>query len=92
MSSLVTLSSPGIAADSNGLFHGLGDHAENSFSVDGQPITDQQSKIFSNQIPLDSIAVDGSHFRCAASGIWRKNEHRDQRDHPLRPGPHHAEG
>jgi hypothetical protein len=56
LSSLVTLSSPGIAADSNGLFHGMGDHAENSFSVDGQPITDQQSKVFSNQIPLDAIA------------------------------------
>ncbi|MGA8763175.1 MAG: TonB-dependent receptor, partial [Candidatus Sulfotelmatobacter sp.] len=55
VSSLVTLSTPGIAADSNGLFHGLGDHAENSFVVDGQPITDQQSKVFSNQIPLDSI-------------------------------------
>jgi hypothetical protein len=55
VSSLVTLSTPGIAADSNGLFHGLGDHAENSFTVDGQPITDQQSKVFSNQIPLDSI-------------------------------------
>jgi len=55
VSSLVTESSPGISADSNGLFHGLGDHAENSFSVDGQPITDQQSKVFSNQIPLDSI-------------------------------------
>ncbi|HXZ10966.1 MAG TPA: TonB-dependent receptor [Candidatus Sulfotelmatobacter sp.] len=55
VSSLVTLASPGIAADSNGLFHGLGDHAENSFSVDGQPITDQQSKVFSNQIPIDSI-------------------------------------
>src|SRR5215471_9576757 len=55
LSSLVTLSSPGIAADSNGLFHGMGDHAENSFSVDGQPITDQQSKVFSNQIPLDSV-------------------------------------
>src|ERR1700690_2966705 len=55
VSSLVTLSTPGIAADSNGLFHGLGDHAENSFSVDGQPITDQQSKVFSNQIPLDSV-------------------------------------
>jgi hypothetical protein len=55
VSSLVTLSSPGVAADSNGLFHGLGDHAENSFSVDGQPITDQQSKVFSNQIPVDSI-------------------------------------
>ncbi|HEY6272559.1 MAG TPA: TonB-dependent receptor [Terriglobales bacterium] len=55
VSALVTQTSPGIAADSNGLFHGLGDHAENSFSVDGQPITDQQSKVFSNQIPLDSI-------------------------------------
>ena len=55
VSSLVTLTTPGVAADSNGLFHGLGDHASNSFSVDGQPITDQQSKIFSNQIPADSI-------------------------------------
>jgi hypothetical protein len=55
ISSLVTLASPGIAADSNGLFHGMGDHAENSFSVDGQPITDQQSKVFSNQIPLNSV-------------------------------------
>jgi hypothetical protein len=55
LSSLVTLSTPGIAADSNGLFHGLGDHAENSFSIDGQPITDQQSKVFSNQLPVDSI-------------------------------------
>jgi len=55
VSSLVTLTTPGVAADSNGLFHGLGDHAQNSFSVDGQPITDQQSKVFSNQIPSDSI-------------------------------------
>jgi hypothetical protein len=55
LSSLVTLATPGVTADSNGLFHGLGDHAENSFSVDGQPITDQQSKVFSNQIPLDSV-------------------------------------
>ncbi|HEY4047764.1 MAG TPA: carboxypeptidase-like regulatory domain-containing protein, partial [Acidobacteriaceae bacterium] len=38
LSSLVTLATPGVAADSNGLFHGLGDHASNSFSVDGQPI------------------------------------------------------
>jgi len=55
LSSIVTLSVPGIAADSNGLFHGLGDHAENSFSVDGQPITDQQSKVFSNQLPLAAV-------------------------------------
>jgi hypothetical protein len=55
LSSLVTLATPGVAADSNGLFHSFGDHAENSFSLDGQPITDQQSKVFSNQVPLDSV-------------------------------------
>lgn len=55
LSSLVTMSAPGITADSNGMFHGLGDHAENSFSVDGQPITDQQSKAFSNQLPNQSV-------------------------------------
>ncbi|MGO9257011.1 MAG: carboxypeptidase regulatory-like domain-containing protein [Bryobacteraceae bacterium] len=64
VSSLVTMASPGISADSNGLFHGMGDHASNSFSVDGQSITDQQSKVFSNQIPLDSVqsmeVIDGA--------------------------------
>ncbi len=55
VSSLVTLSTPGVAADSNGLFHGLGRSRGEFFSVDGQPITDQQSKVFSNQIPEDSI-------------------------------------
>jgi len=55
ISSLVTLSTPGISSDSDGQMHGLGDHAENSYSVDGQSITDQQSKVFSNQIPLDSV-------------------------------------
>ncbi|MEO6804032.1 MAG: TonB-dependent receptor plug domain-containing protein, partial [Granulicella sp.] len=64
LSSMVTLSSPGVSADSNGLFHGLGDHAENSFSVDGQPITDQQSKVFSNQLPAEAVqsleVIDGA--------------------------------
>jgi hypothetical protein len=55
LSSLVTATTPGVSADSNGLFHGLGDHASNSFSVDGQSITDQQSKVFSNQLPSNSI-------------------------------------
>lgn len=64
LTSIVTLASPGIAADSNGLLHGLGDHAESSFSIDGQPITDQQSKVFSNQFPADAIqsfeVIDGA--------------------------------
>jgi hypothetical protein len=55
LTSLVTMVSPGVAADSNGNMHGLGDHAENSFSVDGQPITDQTSKVFSNQLPSDAV-------------------------------------
>ena len=55
VSELVTLASPGVSADSNGMFHGMGDHASNSFSVDGQSITDQTSKTFSNQIPMDSV-------------------------------------
>jgi hypothetical protein len=55
LSSLVTLATPGVVADSNGLFHGLGDHAENQFTIDGQPITDQQSKVFSNQLPVDAV-------------------------------------
>ncbi len=55
LSSLVTVSTPGVSSDSNGMFHGLGDHASNSFSVDGQPITDQQSKTFSNQLPSNVV-------------------------------------
>jgi hypothetical protein len=55
LSSLVTETTPGVSSDSNGLFHGLGDHASNSFSVDGQSITDQQSKVFSNQLPSNAI-------------------------------------
>ena len=64
LSSIVTLTSPGVAADSNGLMHGLGDHAENSFNIDGQPITDQQSKVFSNQVPAAAVqsleVIDGA--------------------------------
>jgi len=55
LSSIVTQASPGISADSNGQMHGLGDHAENSFSIDSQPITDQQSKVFSNQVPSAAV-------------------------------------
>jgi hypothetical protein len=55
LSSLVTLASPGVSGDSDGLFHGLGDHASNSWSVDGTPNTDQQSKVFSNQLPIDAV-------------------------------------
>ncbi len=55
LSSLITLSTPGVAADSNGLFHPQGEHSDTSYSIDGQPVTDQQSRMFSNQLALGSI-------------------------------------
>jgi hypothetical protein len=55
LSGIVTALSPGVSADSDGQIHGMGDHAEVSFSVDGQPITDQQSKVFSNQVPAAAV-------------------------------------
>jgi anti-sigma factor RsiW len=56
-STLTTLATPGVAADSNGLFHGLGDHAQNSFSVDGQPIVDQQSRVFAGPMIAHTVAL-----------------------------------
>jgi hypothetical protein len=55
LSSLITATTPGIAADSNGQLHGLGDHASNTFSIDGEQISDQQSKVFSNQLPSNAV-------------------------------------
>jgi hypothetical protein len=55
LSEVVTLAAPGVVADSNGFYHPLGDHAESSISLDNQPITDQQSKAFSTQIPVNAI-------------------------------------
>jgi Cna protein B-type domain. len=55
LSDAVTLTSPGVVADSNGFFHPLGDHAQSQISVDNQPITDQQSKAFSTQLPVNAI-------------------------------------
>ncbi len=55
LSQAITMSTGGVAADANGFFHPLGDHAEVSFVIDGQPISDQQSKVFSTQLPTSAI-------------------------------------
>src|SRR6478672_7290752 len=55
LSDAVTLSAPGVVADSNGFMHPLGDHAEVNVSLDNQPISDQQSKAFSTQVPVNAI-------------------------------------
>jgi len=55
VSAAVTAKTPGVSADSNNQMHGLGDHAENTVSVDEQANSDQSSKTFSNGIPSSSI-------------------------------------
>ena len=55
LNQVITMASPGVVADSNGFFHPVGDHAQTQFSIDNQPITDQQSRIYSNQISPDAV-------------------------------------
>ena len=63
LSSLVTLSTPAIASDSNGLFHPMGEHSDTTYSIDGQPVSDQQSRVYGNQLSLNAIqsinVIDG---------------------------------
>jgi hypothetical protein len=55
LSQSIMYSTGGAVADSNGFFHPLGDHAQVSFLIDGQEIGDQQSKVFSTQLPTSAI-------------------------------------
>ena len=55
LNQIVTMASPGVVSDSNGFFHPVGDHAQTQFSIHNQPITDQQSRLYSNQISQDAV-------------------------------------
>ena len=55
LSDAITLTSGGVVADSNGFFHPQGDHGETTYVVDGQSISDQQSKTFSTQLPPNAF-------------------------------------
>ena len=57
LTGLATLSTPGVAADSNGNFHGLGDHVANSFSADGQPLTDEQGKVIPGPMIARTVSL-----------------------------------
>src|SRR5690349_18205928 len=46
VSSVITQSTAGVVAESNGMFHPLGEHADTSYSIDNQPVSDQQSRTF----------------------------------------------
>ena len=55
MSDAITYSVGGVSADSNGSFHPEGDHAQVTYVIDGQTISDQQSKGFSTQLPTNAM-------------------------------------
>jgi hypothetical protein len=55
LNQVITLASPGVVADANGFFHPIGDHAQTQFSIDNQPVTDQQSRIYSNQLSAEAV-------------------------------------
>jgi carboxypeptidase family protein len=55
LNQVITLASPGVVADANGFFHPVGDHAQTQFSIDNQPVTDQQSRLYSNQISPNAV-------------------------------------
>jgi len=57
---LTPIVSPGVADDTNGLLHGLGDHAGDSVSLDGQSISDQQTRVSTG--PMVSRTVSLSLF------------------------------
>jgi hypothetical protein len=65
LNQIITLASPGVVSDSNGFFHPIGDHAQSQFSIDNQPVTDQQSRVYSNQISPDAVQSMRS------SPVWR---------------------
>jgi Carboxypeptidase regulatory-like domain len=55
LNQVIMLASPGVVADSNSFFHPIGDHAQTQFSIDNQPIADQQSRVYSNQISPEAV-------------------------------------
>jgi hypothetical protein len=55
LAAVIASSTPGVSNDSNGMFHPQGEHADTSFVIDSQPISDQTSKQFSNQISSNVV-------------------------------------
>ena len=59
----ITYSTGAVAADANGFFHPVGDHAQTSYMIDGQPISDQQSKTIFDANPAERASEHGTDHR-----------------------------
>ena len=84
LSSVINNSTGGTSGDANGFFHPLGDHAQVSFVIDGQPISDQQSKVFSTQIPANAIQNHGADYRRSRCPVRRQVEPGGERHDEIR--------
>ncbi len=51
----IVLTTGSVSAESNGTFHPSGDHAQISYDIDNQNISDQQGKVFSTALPMSAI-------------------------------------
>jgi hypothetical protein len=65
---LVTQSSPGAVADANGLFHGLGDHAQNSFTTNGLP-----GPMIARTVSLSVVVTDFAASRSSLDAILARH-------------------
>jgi len=68
LNELIAAASPNVVPDSNGFFHPLGDHAQTTYMIDGQTISDQRSKAFAPQIPVD--ALQSLQITTGAAPVW----------------------
>src|SRR5207247_2046962 len=82
---MLSLTVPGITKDSDGYIHPAGDHAETQYSFDNQPVTNQQNKQASNQMPLNAVqsfeAITGApppEFGDKASLVDRRHQVRPE--------------
>ena len=85
------MASPGVVADSNGFFHPVGDHAQTQFSIDNQPVTDQQSRIYSNQISPDAVQSMEVITGVAPGRVRRQEQPRRAHRHQVRARPAEAD-
>lgn len=55
LNSIISQGTAAVTSDSNNSMHPMGEHAETTFAVDGQPISDQQSRTNSNQVSANTV-------------------------------------
>ena len=91
LSSLVTLSTPGIAADSNGLFHPMGEHSDTTY-FDRRAAGERSAEPGLRQpAKCECDSVGQRDRRHCAAGVWRQGEPGGADDDAVRAGAAEAD-